>query len=150
MIRDAVKEDLPRLIEIGKVMHAEARRLNKFPYVPAKVYLVMSNLIGNENGFLRVVEQDGVVVGGLAAAIEPQWFSTGLMAYDMGLFILPEKRGTPAAAQLVSQYVIWAREKNAVITQFGISTGVHIASTGALLEHLGFKPSGFFYDYVGD
>lgn len=150
MIRAAVKEDIPRLIEIGKTMHAEARRFKKFTYVPAKVYLVLSNLVDNENGFLRVAVQDGEVVGGLAAAVEPQWFSTGMMAYDMGLFILPEKRGTPAAAEMVTQYVTWAREKNAVITQFGISTGVHIASTGALLEHLGFKPSGFLYDYVGD
>lgn len=146
MIRDAVKEDLPQIIELGRVMHAEARRLNKLKYVPARAYLSIASLIGADHGFVRVIEEDGELVGGMAAAVEPHWFSTDKMAYDIALFVRPDKRGGLAAAQLVKEYKAWADSQGAVITQFGISTGVHIASTGALLERLGFRPSGFLYD----
>lgn len=146
MIRDAVKEDLPQLIELGRAMHAEASRLNKLVYVPGRVYLTLSPMITDPNSFLRVVEKDGEIVGGLAAYVKPHWFSTDLMAYDLALFVRPDQRGGMAAAKLVKQYMTWARSKNAVLTQFGISTGVNLASTGALLEHLGFRPSGLLFD----
>ena len=146
MIRNAVKEDLPQIIELGRVMHAEARRLNKLTYVPAKVFLTMSSLIDNEEAFLRVAEEDGELIAGLAAIVKTHWYSTDKMAYDLALFVRPDKRGGLTAARLIKEYVAWAKAHDAVIVQFGISTGVHLASTGALLERLGFKPSGFLYD----
>lgn len=148
MIRDAVKEDLPRIVDLGKIMHAEARRLNKLTYVPAKAYIAIGALIGQENGLVRVVEEDGELTGGIAAMIKPHWFSTDLIAMDLALFMRPDKRGSLAAARLIKEYTEWAASKDAKITQFCISTGVHLASTGALLERMDFKPSGFLYDFV--
>lgn len=148
MIRDAVKDDMPQLMELGRMMYAEARRLNKMKFVPAKAYVTISSLIGTEHGFVRVAEEDGQIIGGLVAYVEPHWFSTDMMACDLALFVRPDKRGGLAAPRLVKEYVAWARERGAVITQFGISTGVHVASTGALLERIGFKPAGFLYDAV--
>lgn len=146
MIRSATKADLPQLVELGRVMHAEARRLKKFVYVPGRVYVTLSTLIDSEDGFLQVVESEGEIIGGLAAYIEPHWFSTDRMACDLALFIRPDKRGGTATARLVKAYKAWGKEKGALITQFGIGTGVHLASTSALLEHLDFKPSGFLFD----
>jgi GNAT superfamily N-acetyltransferase len=146
MIREATKDDIPRLVELGRVMHTEASRLNKLRYVPGKVYVLLSSMVGAEHCFVRVVEEQGEVIGGLVAAVEPHWFSTDLLAYDLALFVRPDKRGGLAAARLVAQYKVWAKERGAVITQLGISTGVNLASTGALLERIGFKPSGFLFD----
>jgi GNAT superfamily N-acetyltransferase len=146
MIRPAVRDDLPQLVELGRVMHAEARRLNKLTYVPAKVYANIANLIGAEHGFVWVAEEDSQIVGGLVAYLDSPYYSTDRMAFDMALFIRPEKRGGMTAARLVKEYMAWAKRKNAVITQFGIGTGVHLGSTSALLERVGFKPSGFLFD----
>jgi GNAT superfamily N-acetyltransferase len=146
MIRDAVKEDVPELVELGRQMHAEASRLNKLRYVPGKVFVQLSSMIGADHCFVRVVEEDGRLVGGLVAAVEPHWFSTDLLAYDMALFMRPDKRGGLAAAQLAKQYTEWAKERGAVVIQMGISTGVRLEATSALLERVGFKPAGFLFD----
>lgn len=146
MIRDATKADIPQLVELGKVMHAEARRLNKLSYVPGRVFVTLATLLESNSAFLRVSEEDGEIVGGLIACVEQHWFSTDMMAYDLALFVRPDKRGGMTAAHLIEEYKRWAKEQGAVITQFGISTGVNLASTSGLLERLGFTPSGFLYD----
>lgn len=148
MIRAAAPRDLLPLVELGKVMHAESPRLGKLRFVPDKVLRTLAGLIGNPDGLLLVAEQDGEIIGGIAAAVEEHWFSDQKMAYDIGLFIHPAKRGTLAAPRLVEAYKAWAKSRDAVITQFGISTGVKLASTSRLIEHLGFKPSGFLFDAV--
>jgi GNAT superfamily N-acetyltransferase len=149
VIRPAHPGDLRQIIDLGRLMHEESPRLGKLRYVPAKAYTAIGRLIDSEDGFVRVVEEDGEIIGGIACCIKDHWYSTDKMAYDIALFVRPDRRGGLTAAKLVKEYVEWAREKGAVITQFGISTGVHLASTGALLNRLGFEASGFLYDYSG-
>lgn len=141
-----MKEDLPKLVELGREMYMEARRLHRAKYVPGKVYVTLASLIGVDHGFFRVVEEDGEVVGGLAAYVEPFWFSTDKYAQDLGLFIRPDKRGGIAATRLVREYKHWAKERGAVITQFGIGTGVRVEKTRALLEHSGFIAYGLQFE----
>ena len=146
MIRPAVKADLPKIVELGKAMHEEAERLRVMKFVPAKVYVTISGLIDSPDGLVLLVEEDFELVGGIAAMVKPHWFSTDLMAYDLALFVRPDRRGSVAAARLLKAYKDWAKEKGAVITQFGISTGVHLEATSALVERLGFQPSGLLFD----
>lgn len=146
MIRDAVKEDIPQLIELGRAMHAEARRLNVMKYVPARVFVTLSSLIDSPEGFVKVVERDGELIGGLAAMARMHWFSTDRIACDLALFIRPDRRGGMTAALLLKEYKEWAKQQEVKLTQFTVSTGVHIASTGGLLERVGFKPAGFVFD----
>lgn len=147
MIRAAIPQDLPGIVLLGKVMHAESPRLGKLRYVPARALQTMAGLIDNPQGLLLVAEEpSGLLIGGLAAICREHWYSDQRMAYDLALFIHPEKRGGLAAPRLLQAYKDWAKEQGAVITQFGISTGVNLATTSRLLERMGFKPSGFLFD----
>jgi GNAT superfamily N-acetyltransferase len=146
-IRPANLTDLNALVALGRVMHAESPRMGRMEYAELKAKATLAGLIASpDNCLLLVADEGGKLVGGIAAAIEEHWFSNDKMAYDLALFVHPDKRGGMTAARLLNAYAHWAKEKGARITQFGISTGVNLETTGALAEKLGFERSGVLFD----
>jgi GNAT superfamily N-acetyltransferase len=146
VIRRATMDDLPHIVSMGRAMVAESPRLRAFRYTPAKVHVTVSHLIDNEDGFVYVDEQNSEIVGFLIAYVEPHWFSIDKLACDLALYVRPDKRGGVIAARLLNRYKEWGREREAVITQVGVSSGVQLESTSGLLERLDFQSSGFIYD----
>lgn len=145
-IRAASLRDLPQLVELGRVMHAESPRLGKLTLDELKAKATLAGLMSSAGGLLLVAEHEGKIIGGIAAVITEHWYSHDKMAYDIALFVRPDKRGGILAARLINAYAAWAREHGAVITQMGISTGVNVDTTGQLLENLGATRSGVLYD----
>jgi GNAT superfamily N-acetyltransferase len=145
-IRAASLRDLPQLVELGRVMHAESPRLGKLTLDELKLKATLAGLMSSATGLLLVAEDEGKLIGGIAAVITEHWYSHDKMAYDLAVFVRPDKRGGILAARLINAYAAWARDHGAVITQIGISTGVNVDTTGAMLEHLGYTRSGLLYD----
>jgi GNAT superfamily N-acetyltransferase len=145
-IRPATLDDLDVLMDIGEAMHKESPRFSRMSYSQAKVLQTFIDLINADCGLLVVAEQDGEIIGGIAAMVAPHWFSHDLMASDLALFILPEHRGGMTAVRLIKHYIGWAGEKGAVITQMGISTGVHAEATAAMFSAVGLKQFGYLFE----
>lgn len=139
MIRAATHADIPRMIDIGRVLHDSSPHFGKCAYSDAKVGAVIGLLIDAENGLAILAEHDGEIVGGMLATCVEQWYSDDLIATDLSVFILPEKRGSLDAARMLRHYRNWAKEKGCRYALAGISTGIHTDQTEKLYQALGME-----------
>lgn len=142
MLREATIEDLDRLIEVGRAMHEESPRFRELTFDPERLARTLQMAIESPDAFTWVDERGGEVAGGLFAILTPHWFSPDLTSCDLGLFMLPEHRGTLAPARLLNAYATWARSRGAKHILFGVMTGVHVEETVRLCERLGWRRAG--------
>jgi GNAT superfamily N-acetyltransferase len=140
MIRPATHDDIPRLIDLGAIMHRTTIYAS-LVYSPEKTAATLRSLIDGE-GVMFVCTVDNVVVGGLAGAITDQWFNDDLVAYELCLFVEPSRRQGLHAFKLVMAFKEWARIKGAKQIQMGITTAVNVSSTTKLYQYAGFHHAG--------
>lgn len=95
------------------------------------------------NVFCSLARDDDGYFGGIIGMVAEEFFGHDLVASDLGLFILPEKRGTSAAPRLVRAFEEWAIARGARQIYLGQTTGVEIDRTRRLYEGLGYKVVGF-------
>ena len=140
MIRSATAADIPRIIELGTLLHATSS-YSKMAFVPAKAAAFMQALM-ERDGVVFVAEIDGVVVGGMAGGVVDQWFSDELIAYDFSIFVEPRRRNGLIAIKLMRAFEEWARIKGAKQIHMGIGTDINVEGTSRLYEHMGFRHFG--------
>ena len=140
MIRPAKHSDVPRLIELGTLLHATTS-YSTMNFCPDKSATFLHELI-NGQGVVFVAEVRGEVVGGMAGAVTDQWFSNDLIAYDYSLFVEPSKRNGVIAVRLIQAFKEWARIKGAKQIYMGIGTGVSVEGTTRLYESQGLRNIG--------
>lgn len=140
MIRAAKHDDIPRLIELGRLMH-DTTSYALLGFDEDKVRTLLATLIGGA-GVVFVSEHDGQIVGGFAGGIAEYWFSRDLNAFDYAVFVDPAKRNGMIAVRLVTVFCEWARQMGAKHIQLGITTGVHVEATAKLYRALGFEEIG--------
>jgi GNAT superfamily N-acetyltransferase len=140
MIRPAKHSDVPRLIELGTLLHATTS-YSTMSFCPDKSAVFLHELI-NGHGVVFVAEVRGEVVGGMAGAVTDQWFSNDLIAYDYSLFVEPSKRNGVIALRLIQAFKEWAKLKGAKQIYMGIGTGVSVEGTTRLYESQGLRNIG--------
>ena len=140
MIRPARHSDVPRLIELGTLLHATTS-YSTMSFCPDKSAAFLHELI-NGQGVVFVAEVRGEVVGGMAGAVTDQWFSNDLIAYDYSLFVEPTKRNGVIAIRLIQSFKEWAKIKGAKQIYMGIGTGVSVEGTTRLYESQGLRNIG--------
>ena len=64
MIRPANIDDIPRLVDLGAVMHSESPRFRDFAYQPGRVGEMIDWLMSSPQGLVLVADQplEGVIV----------------------------------------------------------------------------------------
>lgn len=148
MIRRATSADIPRLVDLGRVMHAEAPNFCGMRFDAARLAATVGSVIGNEaHGFARVAERNDLVIGGLVAVATPHFFSPDLVACDLALFVAPEHRGGIAVARLVAAYRDWGRALGVAKVQIGLMTGIETERVEALLNRLGARRAGLVMEF---
>ncbi|NVZ19519.1 GNAT family N-acetyltransferase [Pseudomonas costantinii] len=140
MIRPAKHSDVPRLIELGTLLHSTTS-YSTMSFCPDKSARFLHELI-NGQGVVFVAEVRGEVVGGMAGAVVDQWFSDDLIAYDYSLFVEPSKRNGVIAVRLIQTFKEWAKLKGAKQIYMGIGTGVSVEGTTRLYESQGLRNIG--------
>lgn len=140
MIRAAKHSDVPRLIELGTMLHSGSTYAS-MSFCPEKSAAFLHELI-NGQGVIFVADVGGVVVGGMAGAVTDQWFSNDLIAYDYSLFVEPSKRNGTVAIRLIRAFQEWAKLKGAKQIYMGIGTGVSVEGTARLYESQGLRNIG--------
>lgn len=140
MIRPAKHSDVPRLIELGTLLHATSS-YSTMNFCPDKSAAFLHELI-NGQGVVFVAEVRGEVVGGMAGAVAEQWFSNDLIAYDYSIFVEPSRRNGVIAVRLIQTFQEWARIKGAKQIYMGIGTGVSVEGTTRLYESQGLRNIG--------
>jgi GNAT superfamily N-acetyltransferase len=139
MVRDATLDDIPAMVALGAIMHAESR-YNFMAYDGEKVAATLRSLIGV--GFARVHERDGEIDGGMVGYMSEAWFSRAKVAAELALFVTPGKRGGMAAWYLLSEFSAWAENQGAQEITLAITTGVKVEETGRMYQRLGFEQVG--------
>ncbi|KRP91057.1 hypothetical protein TX25_18850 [Pseudomonas lactis] len=140
MIRPAKHSDVPRLIELGTLLHSTTS-YSTMNFCPVKSAAFLHELI-NGQGVVFVAEVRGEVVGGMAGGVIDQWFSNDLIAYDYSLFVEPSKRNGVIAVRLIQTFKEWAKLKGAKQIYMGIGTGVSVEGTTRLYESQGLRNIG--------
>lgn len=140
MIRPAKHSDVPRLIELGTLLHSTTS-YSTMNFCPVKSATFLHELI-NGQGVVFVAEVRGEVVGGMAGGVIDQWFSNDLIAYDYSLFVEPSKRNGVIAVRLIQTFKEWAKLKGAKQIYMGIGTGVSVEGTTRLYESQGLRNIG--------
>lgn len=137
-IRVATLDDLPRILELGEMLHNESPRWARLSFSRERAGDFIARLILADWGCVFVAENDGVVVGGIAGTATPHWSSDDILAHEASFFMLPEARGSMAAVRLISALQAWGEMRGAKWLHAGTSTGLDPERTAGLYERLGF------------
>lgn len=149
MIRNATRDDIPRLVELGRMMHMESPRFRPFKYLGGQVSSMLEYLIDNDNGLVLVAQHADGIVGGLMAMAMPHYACELMQASDLALFVHPDYRGGSAALRLVGGYREWAESIGAE-PSIGLNTGVQPERTAQLLAALGGEQTGTIWTWGAD
>ena len=82
-------------------------------------------------------------VGTLIGALDTDWRTGQKLAYEQGLYVLPEYRKSGAASDLIETFKVWADMNKADRIQVGTITGIYAERTVKLYESLGFELVGY-------
>lgn len=146
MIRRASLLDVPRLVELAEMMHAESR-FTMLTFDRDKMTSVATGLLSMPNGLALVAVKGGEIVGAFLGIAEEHVFSRDLFACDLATFIDPKHRGGFIAVSLLRGYVKWARELGVKCINAGIASGINHDVSVRLYERIGFVRVGVAFEY---
>lgn len=138
-IRPATLADLPRILELGELLHKESPRWRRLSFNRVKAGEMIAALIDSADGAVFVAERDGVVLGGIAGMVQAHWSSDDLLGNEVSFFMAPDARGSMVACRLICALVAWGEIKGAKWMHAGTSTGLDPERTAGLYERLGFS-----------
>lgn len=148
MIRKATLEDIPALMPIAHAMHEESR-FRVFPFSEPKVECVFSHCIQDDGGIAFVADLSNAVVGFAMGAVCPHPLFDSMMAFEYGIYVLPEHRGRLAGLRLVKAYVDAARGHGVEDVNAGVTTDIDLARTSRMYELVGLRPVGTLFNVMG-
>lgn len=140
-IVDLTPERVGDLIRMARAMHAESPVYSPHPFEEAKLAGWAKLCIENDDWLCLLALEEGRAIGFIAVGSVDMLFSSARTVDDLGLYVVPEKRGTTAAVRLVRSMEGWATGRGAVI-RLGVTTGTNAAQAQRFLERLGYVQTG--------
>lgn len=90
------------------------------------------------------VEHNRKVIGFLQASINGYTFAKGIYTTQETIYVTPDKRGSRAAALLMSEFLRWSDRLGAIENTGGNDNELTSERTTRFLGHFGFKRVGIF------
>lgn len=143
MIRVATHDDVPSLVELGRLLH-DISSYSTLGYDEEKVARQVTSLIDGA-GAVFVSEREGEVVGFMVGGVTEHWFSGEKVAFDYSFFVHPDHRHGVTAVRLISAFERWAKKQGATQIRMGITTAVNVKGTTRLFKALGFEDAGVLF-----
>ena len=143
LVRTATLQDLDTLVDFGKRLTKESPRFEQQGFSEDLAGSFFAELIEKLNSIFLVCDEYSNPVGTLIGAISIDWRTGHKLAFEQGVYVLPEYRGTGAATDLIKTFKEWAEVNEADRIQIGTITGIHAAKTVKLYENLGFELIGY-------
>jgi GNAT superfamily N-acetyltransferase len=139
VIRDSRKEDIPKLLQLGLKMAQEAPEYVDCGYDEQKVEQLLISLQESASGIVLVAEDSGQIIGMLLGGVAEYFFSREIYAFDLAVYVTPEKRGSRHFLQLIKHFERWCIELGVPTIKLGISTGNQV---GEIYTRLGYEKTG--------
>lgn len=144
IIRKATHEDLPRLLELARAMHAESN-YSPEPFDDGMCGTFLEMVVSEDQYVALVAEKKGEVIGAMLGILVPFFFSVRLRASDIAFYVLPAHRGSMAAPMLMLAYEDRMRQKGAVKFYQGVTTNVDTQRSHEFFLKMGYTHIGGFY-----
>ncbi|MEX5402271.1 GNAT family N-acetyltransferase [Proteus mirabilis] len=143
LVRPATLEDLDTLVYWGKRLTDESPRFKNQGFDEKRARNVFAYLIDKHSSIMIVMDEYQNPVGTLIGALDTDWRTGQKLAYEQGLYVLPEYRKSGAASDLIETFKVWADMNKADRIQVGTITGIYAERTVKLYESLGFELVGY-------
>ncbi|MBE9565110.1 MAG: hypothetical protein IMF17_07670 [Proteobacteria bacterium] len=132
MIRDACPEDYERLLPLAKEAY-EKSIFNGVEFSPAAIRRTFITMVVFGNGFAKVVEKEGELVGLMLGIITENHFGIKC-ALDLFTY------SSYSTYHLIKDFIDWSEKNGAKFIQITDLTGSERYQR--LIEHTGLKPQG--------
>lgn len=142
-IRDAHFLDMLMLANMAEEYSREAKQMKMHPVDVSVLMESFSNTILADTGYLRLLEVDEVVVGGMWGVLTNMPWSSTTVAQDIILFVRKGCRGY--GNLLIDDWVNWAKSKGASEVILSTASGIKPESFGRLMKRKGFSLQGHTY-----
>ena len=144
-VRLALSTDRAAIYRLGVEYADEVRDLMPgVRFEEERANQVFSAYLERSNPTIFVAEaSDGDVVGFMLASIQPFPFMSGLWTNIELIYVTPVKRGTRAAAELLSTFDAWSERIGAKMSMGGNANKLHSERTASFFEKFGFQRLGF-------
>jgi GNAT superfamily N-acetyltransferase len=145
-IRFATQQDIPSLIGIGHIAHAESTQ-SRFVFNPQRLTAQLEACLNppNPKYCLLVAEREGQLIGAIWGYIDQHYFSDAKVATELMFFVHPDFRGSPVAFRLLLAYRKWAENRGAQEIMICMTTGNDIEKFDRFLKRCGFSHVGGNY-----
>ena len=143
LVRTATIQDLGTLVDFGKRLTQESPKFRAQGFDEDQAIKLFTYLIqGNESIFIVCDEYDNPV-GTLIGCLDIDWRTNHRLAFEQGVYVLPEYRASGVGSELVQYFIEWAKINNADRIQLGTISGIHADKTINLYKSLGFELIGY-------
>lgn len=139
LVRTAIYKDLGTLIDFGKRLTQESPKFQHQGFDEDRAFQFFAHLIDKFESIFIVYDEYENAIGALIGCIDVDWRTNQRLAFEQGVYVLPEYRKTGAATALVNTFVEWAKLNNADRIQIGTISGIHANKTVSLYQNLGFE-----------
>jgi hypothetical protein len=144
-VRPATEADIDQLLEMSRMLHAEGS-YRDIPIFEPKLRAFLSFAMKDAEHALLVYEgRDGRLAGLMAGYVSAHFFSLEKSAYDLFIFVLPERRGSLVAYRLWSAFKQFAERSNARTMCFATIAGIAPERTAKFFTGLGMNQVGSLY-----
>jgi GNAT superfamily N-acetyltransferase len=145
MIRQAVIDDIPRMVGMGAEFHANTRYAGVVPWDDASFAATLDNLM--RAGRAWVYEKNGRVEGMAGALLHPMFFNARYLAcQELFVWVNPSERG--AGMQLFDMLESWAIDQGARIMIIAFVPGLREKALDRLYRARGYALTDSFYTKV--
>jgi ribosomal protein S18 acetylase RimI-like enzyme len=144
-VRAAVAADMEQLVEMSRLLHAEGS-YRDIPIYEPKLRAFLAHVMTDAGHACFVYEdRSGRLLGFMAGYIAAHFFSLEKGAYDLFVFVRPERRGSLIAYRLWSAFRAFAQRSNARTLCFATVAGIAPERTRKFYTGLGMTEVGSIY-----
>jgi GNAT superfamily N-acetyltransferase len=141
-IRKAGKDDGPALLALLERLHGESAYAD-LAVKPEKLRQFLHGVLTQPTHTCFVhIRPSGDIDGFIMGYLTTPFFSDETIAYDVALYLVPEARGSLAAARLFRALSAWAKQKGARQLWIGTSAGIDPARSRRFYLGMGLEEIG--------
>ena len=142
-VRAATLKDIETLVDFGKRLTKESPIFSKQGFSESGAREVFELLIRRYGSIFIVSDEYSNPVGAVIGAISSDWRTGHKIAFEQGVYVIPEYRRSNAAKSLIDAFIGWSKLQNADRIQLGTMSGIQAEKVIKLYESLGFELRGY-------
>lgn len=142
-VRAATLKDIETLVDFGKRLTKESPIFSKQGFSESGAQELFELLIRHYGSIFIVSDEYSNPVGAVIGAINSDWRTGHKIAFEQGVYVLPEYRRSNAAKSLIDAFIGWSKLQNADRIQLGTMSGIQADKVVKLYESLGFELRGY-------